>query len=193
MVEKAALTRTNQFASFLCARLRTARTNKKVLAAFQMLDDVLYTGLELPYEEERFAKENGIRLTNLYGSTEVGAMMLAREGFLRPMQDTSYAFVPVDSDETSHTDPETSVDAHARLSECVILGTSPDCPHRSLRAADGHYHTGDLFAEVMPGAYVFRGRNDDWIKSENSLRIDTKYVCCSHPMRFVPVSERNGI
>jgi acyl-coenzyme A synthetase/AMP-(fatty) acid ligase len=60
--------------------------------------------------------------------------------------------------------------------ELVILAESEDCPHPSLRGADAHFHTGDLFQEPRPGYYVFRGRNDDWIKSENSLRCDTKYV-----------------
>ena len=45
-----------------------------------------------------------------------------------------------------------------------------------MRSADGHYHTGDLFVEVAPGAYVSRGRNDDWIKSENALRCDTRAI-----------------
>ncbi|KAJ2995924.1 hypothetical protein NUW54_g7305 [Trametes sanguinea] len=54
--------------------------------------------------------------------------------------------------------------------------TPGDCPHPSLRHADGHYHTGDLFLEVAPGRYVSRGRDDDWIKSENSLRCDTKAI-----------------
>lgn len=60
--------------------------------------------------------------------------------------------------------------------EFVVLSDSGDCPDPSLRSADGHFHTGDLFQEPIPGCYVFRGRDDDWIKSENSLRCDTKYV-----------------
>lgn len=60
--------------------------------------------------------------------------------------------------------------------EFVVLADSGDCPNASLRASDGHFHTGDLFQEVSPGSYVFRGRDDDWIKTETSLRCDTKYV-----------------
>jgi acyl-coenzyme A synthetase/AMP-(fatty) acid ligase len=60
--------------------------------------------------------------------------------------------------------------------EFIVLAESGDCPDTSLRADDGHFHTGDLFQEVSPGSYVFRGRDDDWIKSENSLRCDTKSV-----------------
>jgi len=90
---------------------------------------------------------------------------------LRPIPGTSYAFEPIDAD-TQSEGHKTS----ARMLELVILSSSADCPHTSLRGSDGHFHTGDLFQEVMPGSYAFRGRNDDWIKSENSLRCDTKYV-----------------
>ncbi|OBZ80032.1 hypothetical protein A0H81_00898 [Grifola frondosa] len=62
------------------------------------------------------------------------------------------------------------------FSKLVILSESGDCPDRSLRHADGHYHTGDLFLEAAPGCYISRGRDDDWIKSENSLRCDTKAI-----------------
>jgi len=90
---------------------------------------------------------------------------------LRSMEGYSYCFVPAT--------PATSNSGHqstARLLELVIPAESPDCPDVSLRHADGHFHTGDLFQEASPGSYVFRGRDDDWIKSENSLRCDTKYV-----------------
>lgn len=108
---------------------------------------------------------------NLFGSTECGAILLS-EGPEMPLQSLdgmSYTFRPIAS--------KTSVEhSDAPLLELVILAESPDCPDRSLRAADGHFHTGDLFQEVRPGYYISKGRDDDWIKSENSLRCDTKYV-----------------
>jgi len=64
----------------------------------------------------------------------------------------------------------------ARLLELIIPSESPDCPDVSLRHPDGDFHTGDLFQEASLGSYVFRGRDDDWIKSENSLRCDTKAI-----------------
>jgi hypothetical protein len=94
------------------------------------------------------------------------------EMLLQPLDEMSYAFVPIASAGTSQG--EHSVDAP--LLELVILAESPDCPDRSLRAADGHFHTGDLFQEIRPRCYISKGRDDDWIKSENSLRCDTKYV-----------------
>ncbi|KAF8831504.1 hypothetical protein HHX47_DHR1000667 [Lentinula edodes] len=64
----------------------------------------------------------------------------------------------------------------ARLFEFIVLSDSGDCPDVSLRQSDGHFHTGDLFQEVGLGSYVFAGRDDDWIKTENSLRCDTKSI-----------------
>lgn len=97
-----------------------------------------------------------------------------RQGhFLIPLKGVEYAFVDVNSfaqQKPRHT-PQAS-----RLLELVILNSSPDCPHHSLRSADGHFHTGDLFLEVQPGQYLFRGRDDDWIKSFNSLRCDTRSI-----------------
>lgn len=114
---------------------------------------------------------------NLFGSTECGAMLLSTRGpemLLQPLDEMSYAFLPVASqcEEAGASNEEQS----APLLELVILAESPDCPDSHLRAADGHFHTGDLFQEVRPGYYISKGRDDDWIKSENSLRCDTKYV-----------------
>jgi hypothetical protein len=99
-------------------------------------------------------------------------MLLSLGGFdrnaplLRPLQGVSYGFAPIVTASGHQT--------NTRLLELVILAQSEDCPDVSLRQADGHFHTGDLFEEVTPGCYLFRGRDDDWIKSENSLRCDTK-------------------
>lgn len=102
--------------------------------------------------------------------TEGGAMLVSVGGeaddqrLLRPFEGTSYGFFPIEGFVTS---------AQPML-ELVILAESGDCPHESLRHPDGHFHTGDLFQEVQPGRYVGRGRIDDWIKSENGLRCDTR-------------------
>lgn len=91
----------------------------------------------------------------------------------RPVEGVSYEFRPVtledDADATSG-----NKSAGVKLLELIVLSNSPDCPHPSFRHADGHFHTGDFFEEVHPGQYASRGRNDDWIKSANGLRCDTK-------------------
>ena len=86
---------------------------------------------------------------------------------LVPLEGTSYGFFPFEFD----NEPSTSTD---QLLELVVFSKSSDCPDVSLRSADGHFHTGDLFLEVEAGKYLSRGRRDDWIKSENCLRCDTK-------------------
>lgn len=108
-------------------------------------------------------------------------MMLSQGGgglsarLLRPLSGVKYGFFPIASSaprtEAGH------VNANNRLLELVILSDSPDCPDYSLRRhSDGHLHTGDLFQQMAPGQFLFRGRDDDWIKSQNSLRCDTRAI-----------------
>lgn len=92
---------------------------------------------------------------------------------LKPLSGLNYGFFPAGPAsilERNH------VSANSELLELVILGDSPDCPHSTLRKSDGHFHTGDLFLQVRSGEYLFRGRDDDWIKSLNSLRCDTRAI-----------------
>ncbi|KIL70723.1 hypothetical protein M378DRAFT_66741 [Amanita muscaria Koide BX008] len=176
MIERCGLNRLNQFATFLSNHLRNSRNDRKLLSKLQGLEEVVFTGLPLPRDDEEWAMKNGVQLRNLFGSTECGATLLAVGGksrsapFLRPIDGMSYSFVPIEPSQ-----PERH-QTTAMLLELVILAESPDCPHKSLRSDDGHFHTGDLFIQTAPGLYVFRGRNDDWIKTENSLRCDTKAI-----------------
>ncbi|EGN97003.1 hypothetical protein SERLA73DRAFT_111801 [Serpula lacrymans var. lacrymans S7.3] len=178
MIHRCHLNRLNQFSTFLAGHLRNARHNPKLLSLLRSLDEILYSGLPLNREEEEWAYCNGLKLKNLFGSTECGAMLLSShiEGsdtaFLRPLEGVSYGFSPItpmDGNEANHQ-------TNTQLLELVILAESGDCPHPSLRQSDGHFHTGDLFQEITPGSYMSRGRNDDWIKSENSLRCDAKAI-----------------
>ncbi|TFK36149.1 hypothetical protein BDQ12DRAFT_737217 [Crucibulum laeve] len=176
MILRCRLNRLNQFPTFLAGHLRKSREDPKLLSLLSNLDDVLYSGLPLSREEEQWAFKNGIKLRNLFGSTEVGGMLLSgsherNPALLRPLEGVSYAFVP-----TASSQGESAYQSTTTLYELVILAESPDCPDPSLRHADGNFHTGDLFQEVTPGFYLSRGRDDDWIKSENSLRCDTKAI-----------------
>ncbi|KAG2005545.1 hypothetical protein CC2G_001941 [Coprinopsis cinerea AmutBmut pab1-1] len=174
MITRCGLNRLNAFGSWLAMHLRNSRQDAKLLSLLVSLDDVLYSGLALSRDEEQWAYKNGIKLRNLFGSTEVGGMLLSgghekNDALLRPLPGTSYRFVPISNNDAVHQ-------TNAALFELVILSDSPDCPHSSLLGSDGHLHTGDLFQEVSPGWYVSRGRDDDWIKSETSLRCDTKAI-----------------
>ncbi|KAI0068384.1 acetyl-CoA synthetase-like protein [Artomyces pyxidatus] len=182
MVQKCGLNRLNQFASFLANHLRSARKNPKLLSLFQSLDEVLYSGLPLPREEEVWAYENAIKLRNLFGSTECGPMLLSIGGsestaaLMRTIEGTSYGLLPQTPSQPSVPSESGHQTTTSQMLELVILSDSGDCPDSSLRASDGHFHTGDLFVEARPGCYAFKGRDDDWIKSENSLRCDTKAI-----------------
>ncbi|TRM65683.1 hypothetical protein BD626DRAFT_485538 [Schizophyllum amplum] len=169
MISRCGLNRLNQFAGFLAGHLRHAQADPKFHAVLRGFDEILYSGMPLPRAEEQFALQSGLPLVNLLGSTECGAMMRGDDGILRPLRGTRYEFVPIDGA------VDTGYESSARLLEMVIRGDSPDCP-RDRRAADGHFHTGDLFAQVVPGGYVYRGRDDDWIKSQTSLRCDTRAI-----------------
>nr|GAT58468.1 acetyl-CoA synthetase-like protein [Mycena chlorophos] len=176
MVRDCGLSRVNIFASYLAGHLRNARHDGTLLDSLQKLDEIVYTGLPLAREDEAWAFSQGIKLRNVFGSTEVGAMLVSnggygdQAGFLRQTEGVAYRFVPVaNTNEAQHV-------STSRLLELVILPDSDDCPDVSLRNADGFFRTGDLFIEVLPGQYVSQGRDDDWIKSESSLRCDTRAI-----------------
>ncbi|KAG6867720.1 hypothetical protein C0993_011966 [Termitomyces sp. T159_Od127] len=176
MICHAGLNRLNQFAALLSNHLKEARVDQKLLNLLQGLDDIIFTGLPLPREDEEWAYKNGLKLRNLFGSTECGALLLSvgaterNPRLLRSLDGFKYRFV------STASDAAVSHQSTARLMELIIPAESPDCPHLSLRHDDGDFHTGDLFQEASPGLFVFRGRDDDWIKSENSLRCDTKAI-----------------
>ncbi|KAI0370589.1 acetyl-CoA synthetase-like protein [Pilatotrama ljubarskyi] len=182
MITHGGLNRLNQFPAFFAVHARAARLNPKLLALLRSLDEILYSGQQMPREDEEWAYANDLQLRNLFGSTECGAMLLSIRGggqpspALRPIEGTAYAFIPIEDPVSEGAEGSEYQNANARLLELVILPESGDCPHESMRSADGKYHTGDLFVEVAPGAYVNRGRGDDWIKSENCLRCDTRAI-----------------
>ena len=86
----------------------------------------------------------------------------------------SYAFVPIDANDERQIPTAAERYSTDQPLELIILSDSPNCPDVSLRHADGHYHTGDLFIEVEAGKYLFRGRSDDWIIAKTSGKCDTK-------------------
>lgn len=56
------------------------------------------------------------------------------------------------------------------LFEVVCYQGKKDSPHSSLfHTPDGVFHTDDIFEQVSPGLYRFRGRKGDWIKTLNGF------------------------
>lgn len=121
-----------------------------------------------------------------YGTTEVPLILTSAKdsrtpssSFMRPIDSRSVAFVPISSSGSSSSALPSTVykNVNTNVLELVIPATSPDCPHPSVRQSeDGHFHTGDLFLEVVPGRYTFRGRMAEWIRSPAGLLYDAKYV-----------------
>ena len=126
-----------------------------------------------------------------YGTAEVPLILRSAQDsrtpsstFLRPIDSRSLTFVPISSSGSSSTTLPSSVykNVNTNVLELVIPATSSDCPHASVRQPDdGHFHTGDLFLEVIPGRYCFRSRMCEWIRSSTGLWYDAKYVCLPPP------------
>ncbi|KIP05680.1 hypothetical protein PHLGIDRAFT_119584 [Phlebiopsis gigantea 11061_1 CR5-6] len=159
MVRQCGLNRLLQYASWLSALISEARQNGEVLEAMQGLRQVVYTGVSMNPEDEAWALANGIPITNLYGTTETAQCMIsdlgAAESALRPIPELGLQLVPA-----LHAG-----DAQTQLFDLFLPLSARNCPHPSVRnRPDGHV-TGDLFEEVRPGYYAFRGRSDDWIKT----------------------------
>lgn len=174
MAKECQLTTLFIFSSFLGNLIREARTNDNLLATLQAFESVVHGGLPLVQTEGEWARTQGINLINLLASTEVALSMQSRGGtgadaeLMSPFPGTSYSFVPL----SAGTDKDTSPTGEALL-ELVVNPESPDCPRPSFRnMEDGRFYTGDLFVEVEPGKYLLKGRSDDWIKMEISLRCD---------------------
>ncbi|KAJ2931928.1 hypothetical protein H1R20_g5158, partial [Candolleomyces eurysporus] len=158
MIHRCGLNRLNAFGSWLGMHLKNSRQDAKLLSLLANLDDVVYSGLAISREDEQWAIKNGLKLRNLFGSTEIGGMLISGGHEKNPalLTPPSWNLVPIRTHFRQHR-------------------SSPPVLGRTLRA-DGHMHTGDLFQEVASGWYVSRGRDDDWIKSETSLRCDTKAI-----------------
>ncbi|KAM5363911.1 hypothetical protein ACJZ2D_011763 [Fusarium nematophilum] len=171
MIDQCGLTRLNIFSPFLSGVLRQARQDPSLLRGLQSLDSVAFSGLPLNAEDESWARSQGLNVANGFASTEMGMMMASKASpeapYLEAWPGARFEMVPLK-------------DASAleeRLLELVIPPEFPECPHPSLRdPTDGKFYSGDLFTEVSPDQYISKGRNDDWIKMESSLRCDTSSI-----------------
>ncbi|EEU38679.1 uncharacterized protein NECHADRAFT_95150 [Fusarium vanettenii 77-13-4] len=168
IIDQCGLTRLNMFPAFLSNVLHEARRDASLLKALQGLEYIMYGGSALDPTDEAWACSQGLHLVNVFGSTEVGVMMISEDttnpAYLTTLSGSTYEYVPLEED--THMDE--------RLLELVVVPESADCPDISLRSSeDGKFHTGDFFVEVRPGKFVAKGRNDDWIKMAMALRCDT--------------------
>lgn len=170
LVQRYGLTTLFMFSPQLERFIRNAHQDSSLLATLQELDYVCYGGAVLDEVDEKWAASQSINIVNSYGTTEIGFMMQGigrytkSSGGLRLLPGCRYDFVPTSNDDET-------------LLELVVPPGVADCPHSSLRDGEtGDFHTGDLFSEVEPGVYVYKGRGDDWIKMESGLKCDTRSI-----------------
>jgi acyl-coenzyme A synthetase/AMP-(fatty) acid ligase len=182
MVTEYGLTVLFLFSSFLSKSLREARLDPELLRSLQSIPSVLHGGLALNPDDATWARANGLYLKDVFASTEVGLMMFGiggsgpNAGYLQPPPGVTYRFTPA-SGSSIEDQKSRNIGPGEQLLELVVPSESRNCPHGSLRHKEtGDFHTGDLFAEPIPGHFLSRGRNDDWIKMEISLRCDTKSI-----------------
>ncbi|GKU09684.1 unnamed protein product [Fusarium langsethiae] len=158
------------FPPFMSAIFRQARSDPSLLASLKKADCIGSGGLDPDPADVAWGRSQGFHMPNILGSTELGMPMTsdARENtdYLLPLPGSKYEFVPIGD----------SLESGEPLLELVCLPESPDCPDSSLCAADGKFYSGDLFIEPLPGKYLCKGRNDNWIKMQSALRCDTASI-----------------
>ncbi|KAF9016263.1 acetyl-CoA synthetase-like protein [Hymenopellis radicata] len=156
------------YAPWLSSLVSVARTDPEVLTILRGIRQISYTGAALNPDDEAWAVENGLPLTVMYATTEVGPCMIsdmASAGTLPSMRlipNTGVEFIP--AREVKYSDVVLKRNEAGALYDFFVHESSPSCPHSAIRNRPNGHITGDLFEEVRPGWYIFRGRNDDWIR-----------------------------
>lgn len=98
-----------------------------------------------------------------------------------PMQTgdpASHLFRLLEGGEASFVPIQGDIDIeNAKLVELIVPSDSAVFPGPEFASSDdGHFHSGDIFEEVFPERFQYRGRMDDWIKMSNATRCDTKAI-----------------
>jgi hypothetical protein len=203
MVRRAGANKLHATATQISAHIGDFRHDANILHSVKGLDEITHH-TPLNREDEEWLVQNRITFSVsilssfridfqsfscysfqcTYGTAEVPLILTSAKdsrtpssAFMRPIDSRSVAFVPVSSSGSSSSTLPSTVykNVNTNVLELVIPATSPDCPHPSVRQPeDGHFHTGDLFLEVLPGRYTFRGRITEWIRSSAGLLYDAK-------------------
>ncbi|KAJ6600810.1 putative amp-CoA ligase [Mycena sp. CBHHK59/15] len=166
MVKTCGLNRMAVYATFLSVYIKDAQKDPEVLKALQGFRQIVHAGVSLNREDEEWAYANDLPITAMYATSETATLMTTKLGsspsdrLLRLIPGGSAQFIWY-----SMTNENTLVSSSPQLWEIVLPAGAPDSPHSSLFNSDNMYHTGDLFEEVQPGLYTFRGRKDDWLKT----------------------------
>ncbi|KAH8101485.1 acetyl-CoA synthetase-like protein [Cristinia sonorae] len=184
LVRECGMNRMLLYVPWLTNLLDIARTDNILLEALKGMRQICYTGASLNPDDEAWIMAAGIPATTLYASTELGPCLV--NDFVNPNSLPLMRLVPdigltfVKSANLRPSDMDGRSDAKSRGGELYYLfapESSPCCPHKSIRNRPDGHNTGDLFEEVEPGLYAFRGRDDDWIRTGPHLHFcDTKSI-----------------
>ncbi|GJJ14653.1 hypothetical protein Clacol_008919 [Clathrus columnatus] len=179
MYKECGLSHFLQYAPALSRTIRAAQQNPELRAILQTFPVLFYLGTSLPESDIEWCKQNDIRLKTALALTETGSLMVQSGDdpnilHIIKAEGCSYKMVPVDADLDTSSDNSVT---QSRLLELVVLSDSMDCPDPShCDPVDGNFHTKDLFEEINPGEYKYRGRHDDIMQMANSSKCDTKYI-----------------
>ncbi|CDO77060.1 hypothetical protein BN946_scf184473.g4 [Trametes cinnabarina] len=165
MTRACGLNRLAVYATFLSKLIKAAKEDDAVQNALKGLHDIVHTGVSLPKEDEEWAFKNGLTVYNAYSTTETGPLLKLdpTTRVLRPIPGAEPVFLPYNASDDS---------SGVQLYELVVPSGADCCPPPALCAADGYYHSNDLFERVHDG-WVYRGRAGDWIKVVSGF-CDTK-------------------
>jgi len=173
VVNVCGLNRVTHYGTTLAPHIQAAKNDPAILKLLQGLRTLSYGGVPISIADDDWCFQNDIPIMDMYATTECGLLMVSVPGkpsrFIRPVQDLSCRFDPVLS--TLDDDPTST-----QLFEFVLLSDSPQIPQPHLVATDGNFHTSDLFEKHSDGSYLFRGRDDDWIKSDRADLCDAKAI-----------------
>ncbi|KAJ4128895.1 hypothetical protein NW768_007417 [Fusarium equiseti] len=159
MITNGELTILSIFPGLLVPMFAEARNNCAFLKKLQNLEKINFAGHTLEPKEEAWGRENGLKLINVYGSTEIGVSMMSTltSPYVSPLAESGCEFIAFGE----------ALPGSDQLFQLIIPADADDCPHPSLRnKLDGKFHTGDVFHRVGNDQYVYKGRVDDTIKMQ---------------------------
>ncbi|KAJ6530077.1 acetyl-CoA synthetase-like protein [Mycena vulgaris] len=172
------------YAPWLSKLLTIARGNPVVLTALKGMGQICYTGASINPDNAIWAMEQGIPVAALYATTESAGCLVSPLGVknvlpaMRVLDGVNCKFIPTKGLDQNDLDGDaTQPSEDGQLFDLFLPAEADNCPHLSIRnRPDGHI-TGDLFEEVQPGLYCFRGRNDEWIRTGKHFGFcDTKSI-----------------
>ncbi|KAI9483645.1 MAG: hypothetical protein EXX96DRAFT_648358 [Benjaminiella poitrasii] len=130
---------------------------------------VLFGGAPLKRESGEWLREKGINICDIYGTTEIGAIMTSDMDPKSKNWNSIAMYDQYDSEGKSYAIYEVNDPAEPDVYHLYMRSDSPFMATNVANRADGGYDTNDLFKEDpnFPGYYIYLGRRDDTLIMEN--------------------------